>query len=99
MRLKTKYRPEGNLQVVAGTVIEVNFVTRFQTQSKGSPESFNASCRIECNFCVAGGDGAQSTRNASGHVVIGGGGVDKPNLPGDERGKRPRAPGLQPRRE
>src|SRR6185369_2340157 len=47
--------PEGDAQIVLGTIIEVNLVAYVQSQSDRAQEAFDTSAWIECKLGVAAG--------------------------------------------
>src|SRR4051812_28879653 len=52
--------PEGDAQIVPGTIIEVNLVAYVQSQSDRAQEPFDTSAWIECKLGVAAGHPTQS---------------------------------------
>src|SRR6185295_15689408 len=78
--LETESRSKGYLKVIMSAVIKIDFVTRLQPQSDGSPEALNPAAGIHGEPCVPGLDRAQGPDKARGGILIGHSEVDEPKF-------------------
>lgn len=76
--------PEGDAQIVLGTIIEVNLVAYVQSQSDRAQEAFDTSAWIECKLGVAAGHPTQSALKAAAGILIRDAEVNKTNFAGHE---------------